>query len=55
MEKLNPYLKLAVMEVVENQLETNEPLETKLTLKRLTEQGISEKNPQIFISDINVG
>lgn len=44
MEKSNPYLKLTVMEVVENQLETNEPPETRLTVKRLTEQGISEED-----------
>lgn len=50
MEKSNPYLKLAVMEVVENQLETNEPPETRLTLKRLTEQGISEEDAKLLIA-----
>jgi len=50
MEKSNPYLKLAVMEVVENQLETNEPPETKLTFKRLTEQGISEEDTKLLIA-----
>ncbi len=50
MEKSNPYLKLAVMEVVENQLETNDPPETRLTLKRLTEQNISEEDAKLLIA-----
>ena len=50
MEKSNPYLKLAVMEVVENQLKTNDPPETRLTLKRLTEQNISEEDAKLLIA-----
>jgi hypothetical protein len=50
MEKSNPHLKLAVMEIVENQLETNEPPETRLTLERLTEQGISEEETKLLIA-----
>ena len=50
MKKTNPNLKLAVMEVVENQLETNEPPETRLTLKRLTEQDISEEDAKLLIA-----
>ncbi len=50
MEKSNPHLKLAVMEVVENQLETNEPPETRLTLERLIEQGISEEETKLLIA-----
>jgi len=50
MEKSNPYLKLAFMEVVENQLETNEPPETRLTLKRLIEQEISEEDAKLLIA-----
>ena len=50
MEKSNPHLKLAVMEIVENQLETNEPPETRLTLERLIEQGISEEDTKLLIA-----
>ncbi len=38
------------MEVVENQLETNEPPETRLTLKRLIEQEISEEDAKLLIA-----
>lgn len=50
MEKKNLYLNLAVMEVVETQLETNDPPETRQTLQRLMDQGISEENAKISIA-----
>lgn len=49
MDESNPYLHLAIMEVIENQLEADEPLETGKTLKRLIDQGISEKDAKLCI------
>jgi len=50
MEKSNPRLKRAFLEVVENQLEANDPPETRETLKRLTSEGVSEDNAKIYIA-----
>ena len=50
MEKSNPRLKLAFLDVVENQLEANDPPETRETLKRLTSEGVSEDNAKIYIA-----
>jgi hypothetical protein len=36
----NPYLKAAVLEVVQNQLEANDPPEAREAFNRLTSQGI---------------
>lgn len=49
MEKTNPYLKAAFMEVVDNQITSNDPPETRETLDRLTSQGISEQDARIYI------
>jgi hypothetical protein len=50
MEKKNLYLNFAVMEAVETQLETNDPPETRQTLQRLMDQGISEEDAKISIA-----
>jgi hypothetical protein len=50
MKKSNPRLKRVFLEVVENQLEANDPPETRETLKRLTSEGISEDNAKIYIA-----
>ena len=38
----NPYLKSAILEVVDNQLQANDPPETRQTLDRLISEGYSE-------------
>ena len=40
--KKNPYLKSAILEVVENQLQANDPPETRQTYDRLISEGYSE-------------
>jgi len=37
----NPYLKSAILEVVDNQLKANDPPETRKTLERLAADGYS--------------
>ena len=49
MEKTNPHLKAAMMEVVENQIRDGDPPETRETLERLTSQGISNDDARIYI------
>jgi hypothetical protein len=39
----NPYLKAAILEVVENQVRDNDPPETRQTLERLLGRGYSRK------------
>ena len=41
--KANPQLKAMIIEVVDNQLKANDPLETGSTLERLIAEGYSEK------------
>ena len=38
----NPYLKSAILEVVDNQLQENDPPETRQTFDRLISEGYSE-------------
>ena len=49
MDKENPRLKAAFLEVVENQIRDNDPPETRETLARLKSQGISEQNAKLYI------
>lgn len=49
MEKTNPHLKAAFMEVVDNQLRDNDPPETRETYNRLIAQGISNEDARIYI------
>jgi hypothetical protein len=46
----NPYLKATVLEVVQNQLEANDPPEAREAFNRLTSQGISEEDAKIYIA-----
>jgi len=45
----NPHLRAAIMEVVENQLRSDDPPQTKQTFKRLIEAGHSEKEAKRLI------
>ncbi len=45
----NPYLKSAILEVVDNQLKANDPPETRKTLKRLISEGYSEDEAKNLI------
>ena len=45
----NPYLRAAIMEVVENQLCNNDPPQTLQTFRRLTETGYSEEEAKRLI------
>ncbi len=47
--KGNPYLRAAIMEVVENQLRDNDPPKTRQTFRRLIEAGHSEKEAKRLI------
>lgn len=48
-DKGNPYLRAAIMEVVENQLAGNDPPETAQTLERLIAEGHSEEEAKNLI------
>jgi hypothetical protein len=47
--KVNELLREQILQVVENQLRTNDPPETKQAYKRLTESGISDEDARIYI------
>lgn len=49
-EEGNPRLKAAFLEVVDNQLDANDPPETRHTLDRLIAQGISEEEAKLYIA-----
>ena len=49
MDKTNPHLRAAFMEVVDNQIANNDPPETRKTLQRLTLQGMSEEDARLYI------
>ena len=49
MEKGNPILKEAFMEIVENQIRDNDPPESRETLGRLKSEGISEDDAKLYI------
>jgi hypothetical protein len=49
MKKANPILKASILEVVNNQLKSGDPPETKQTFNRLIGEGISEKDAKIYI------
>jgi hypothetical protein len=48
----NPYLKSAILEVVDNQLKANDPPETRKTLMRLIAEGHSEDDARNLIGCI---
>ena len=45
----NPYLKSAILEVVDNQLQANDPPETRQTFDRLISEGYSEEEAKQLI------
>ena len=47
MEKTNPRLKAAFMEVVDNQIRDNDPPETRETLNRLISEGMSKEDARL--------
>lgn len=49
MKKADPILKESILEVVNNQLKSGDPPETKLTFNRLIGEGISEEDAKIYI------
>ena len=51
----NPYLKAAILEVVENQLRENNPPETRQTLERLLAAGYSRQEAMKMIGTAVVG
>jgi hypothetical protein len=51
-KKFNPYLQSAVLEVVENQLEGNDPPETRQTYERLLREGHSEDEAKKLIGAV---
>jgi hypothetical protein len=49
MKKANPILKESILEVVNNQLKSGDPPETRQTFNRLIGEGISEESAKIYI------
>ena len=45
----NPYLKAAILEVVNNQIKNNDPPETKQTFNRLLNEGLSKNEAKRLI------
>jgi hypothetical protein len=52
MEGHNPQLKQAILEVVSNQLQMNDPPETKATLNRLISEGYSKQDAKELIGAV---
>ena len=50
MKKYNSRLKAVFMEIVDNQIKANDPPETRRTLNRLVDEGISTKDAKIYIA-----
>ena len=50
----NPFLKQLIMEIVENQLQENDPPETSKTLKRLMAAGYSRQQAMEMIGAVAV-
>ena len=48
----NPVLKKVILEVVDKQLKSNEPPETRQTLERLKSEGFSDKEARKFIGTV---
>lgn len=46
----NPYLRAAIMKVVENQLRNNDPPQTRQTFRRLVEAGYPEEEAKRLIA-----
>jgi hypothetical protein len=52
--KYNPRLKSAILQVVENQIDSNDPPETKQTFNRLVSEGFSKKEAKELIGTVVV-
>lgn len=52
MEEHNPRLKKVILQVVSNQLRTNQPPETKETLERLISEGYSKEKAREMIGAV---
>jgi len=52
MEEYNPHLKEAILEIVSNQLSSNNPPETKATLARLISEGYSKQDAKEYIGAV---
>jgi hypothetical protein len=52
--KENPYLKSAILEVVETQLKRNDPPETRQTFDRLISEGYSVEDSKKLIGSVVV-
>ncbi|MBN2428267.1 MAG: hypothetical protein JXK94_08025 [Deltaproteobacteria bacterium] len=52
MMKHNKRLRSAILEVVQNQIELNDPPETKATLDRLISEGFSESKAKELIGSV---
>ena len=48
----NPYLKSAILEVVDNQLQANDPPETRHAFDRLISEGYSEEEAKKLIGSV---
>ena len=48
----NPNLKVAILEVVDNQLKANDPPETRQTFDRLISEGYSEEEAKKLIGNV---
>jgi len=51
-EEYNPYLRAAILEVVDNQLVNNTPPETRQTFERLLREGKSEDEAKMLIASV---
>jgi predicted nucleic-acid-binding protein len=51
-EEAKRRLKASFLEVVDNQLKSNDPPETRLTLDRLIAQGFTKEDAKIYISQV---
>ena len=52
MEEHNPHLKEVILEIVSNQLSSNNPPETKETLDRLISEGYSKQDAKEYIGAV---
>ena len=52
--KYNPRLKSAILQVVENQIDSNDPPETKQTFNRLVSEGFPNKEAKELIGTVVV-
>ena len=46
----NPAVQAAMLEAVENQLQADEPAEVRLTLRRLVDSGMSDRQARLYIA-----